>query len=65
MNLISCDECGIVLDQNKLQFPHEIYDEDGYLDITKARYNPRTGTSDPYILCPLCESVIFKVNHEY
>ena len=56
MNLISCNNCGIVLDKDRLDFPDELIFEPGMLDMSKA-----TWTGDkyvPYISCPVCNNSI-------
>ena len=58
MNLISCDECGIVLDAIKLNFPEDIYLEDGSIDGSKGRWDG--GEYVPFVACPVCKSEILK-----
>jgi hypothetical protein len=59
MHLISCDNCGVVLDREKLNFPIDIYEEDRYTVNTDAamwsgdRYVPKAE-------CPVCYSDIPK-----
>lgn len=60
MNLISCNNCGVVLDQNKLNFPTDIRDEDGCIDPGEGAWDPDYGEHRPYIECPVCESQVFK-----
>ena len=56
MNLISCDNCGIVLDKSKLKFPEEIYHDDGSVDLEKAIWFNRD--YKPYVLCPVCKAPV-------
>lgn len=65
MNLTSCDNCGVVLDKDKLPFPKDIEIEDekygGYLiDETKAIWRKYEGTYIPAIPCPVCKELIGK-----
>lgn len=60
MHLISCDECGVVLDQNKLCFLSDIHEEDGSIDDTKAAYNHKTGNYSAKVSCPVCKSDLLK-----
>lgn len=39
MNLISCNNCGVVLDKNKLKFPEDILDDELSIDPAKAIYD--------------------------
>lgn len=58
MNLISCDSCGVVLDQDKLTFPteEELFDENGTMLTDKAAW---TGMGvSPIIPCPVCGNPI-------
>ena len=54
MKLISCDGCGVVLDGDKLSFPRDATDDDGYLDETKAEYCQETKHYHVYVKCPVC-----------
>jgi RNA polymerase subunit RPABC4/transcription elongation factor Spt4 len=52
MNLTSCDNCGVVLDKDKLQFPKDITRDDGTIDTSKAVWD-----GDGYVAkvsCPVC-----------
>jgi len=55
MNLISCDGCGLVLDQEKLKIP-EMYDESGNMrrDVTVWV----NGRFVPSHKCPVCSTKI-------
>lgn len=56
MDLISCDNCGVVLDRKKLNFPTDLYNVDRDIDLDKAFWD-----GDNYvakILCPVCKSAI-------
>ena len=56
MNLISCDECGVVLDKDKLQFPCDIEGEGGAVDSDKAAWNGEEYV--PKVACPVCNDDI-------
>lgn len=60
MKLISCNDCGVVLDQDKLHFASDIYDDDGSVDDNLAQYNPDTRTYEASVPCPVCNESIFK-----
>ena len=58
MNLCSCDECGIVLDKDKLNFPDEerFADKDGEFNSKKCVWNGSGFTA--IVQCPVCQSDI-------
>lgn len=58
MNLISCDYCGVVLDQNKLEFPVVIENKDGSINLGKAAWDG--GNYVPKIPCPACSLDVLK-----
>ena len=60
MNLISCNECGIVLDAVKLNFPEDIYLEDGSVDENKGQWDGEDFV--PFTVCPVCKSQILKMS---
>lgn len=59
MNLISCGNCGVVLDKDKLKLPDadDIYLEDGSVDVEKAIWNGRDYV--PFFKCPVCTDAIY------
>ena len=59
MKLSSCDDCGVVLDLDKIPFPTSLYTEEG-IDDTKAGYNQNKGEYCAYIRCPVCDRVIYE-----
>lgn len=59
MNLISCDNCAIVLDKDKLEFPTELVADDGSVNEAAAEWNNRTREFNPYICCPVCNTHIY------
>lgn len=63
MKLLSCDNCAVVLDQDKLNFPKDIWDYDGEtesIDSSKAEYNQSTCTWEAFTTCPVCNEKIFE-----
>lgn len=60
MKLMSCDNCGVILDLDKIKFPTELEDKDGAIDPTKADYDQKRGQFFAYINCPVCNEQIFE-----
>ncbi len=56
MNIKSCNECGVVLDLNKLRFPKEIEKGDGSIDCDKAVWDGNSYV--PFVKCPVCAGEI-------
>lgn len=59
MNLISCDNCGTVLDKDKLKFAEDMYDYSGGIDKTKADYNQDYGDFMLFVNCPCCKAQVW------
>jgi len=59
VNLISCDNCGVVLDSDKLSFPTDIYNDDGSINSEYASWNGEDYV--PKAKCPVCSEEILKV----
>jgi len=57
MKLISCNNCAVVLDADKLYF-YIRETEDGIDDSTGA-YCQETGKYEAYISCPVCNEKVF------
>ena len=57
MNLISCNECGVVLDKNKLSFP-DVEDDGSPIDNTKAAWDGRSIVAK--VDCPVCKSDVLE-----
>ena len=55
VHLISCDECGVVLDLDKLTVP-DIFLEDGCIDTNVAVWDGEHYV--PIVQCPVCNSKI-------
>lgn len=59
MNLTSCDNCGVVLDKDKLPFPDDLWNDDGgSIDTDKAVWDGDTFVA--FTQCPICQSEIRK-----
>lgn len=59
MNIISCSKCGVLLDKNKLNFPENIYDKDGNIDLKKAVW----GNHHDWVAkvqCPVCSGDVLE-----
>ena len=63
MRLVSCKNCGVVFDEDVLNFPDDLYKEDpgeGYeIDDTKATWHNRG--YEPFVTCRICGDKIIKV----
>lgn len=59
MKLVSCDNCGVLIDLDKKVFPKDIYNEDDTINTKVADYNYKTKYFEAFIECPLCEEKIF------
>ena len=59
MKLISCDNCAVVVDGDKLVFPLSGYGDDGTIDERKAEYDQNSGSYRVYRACPNCGTPIF------
>ena len=59
MKLISCENCAVILDADKLNFPYSGHDGDGYIDKNCADYDQETKEFRVYVSCPVCGSKIF------
>ena len=54
MNLVSCERCGVVLDQNKLNFP-DIYNHDTQeLIAANCVWYDALDKYIPVVNCPVC-----------
>lgn len=59
VNLISCDDCGIVYDREKLNFEWR-EESDGSLDDNYVRYNQTRGEFQTFVVCKVCSGTIFR-----
>lgn len=60
MNLTSCENCGVVLDKDKLNFPCLLENDDGSIDIDRGVYNSRTREYTAYVDCPVCRNPVME-----
>lgn len=58
MNLVSCNNCGVVLDKNKLKFPDDIYKDDGCVDTGKGVWDSYHDVFVPFVKCPACSEPV-------
>lgn len=62
IQLISCDNCGVVLDTSKLDFPENIHirTPEGWSDYDPAKsiYDKERGSYVPKVDCPVCQSPV-------
>ena len=63
MRLISCENCGVVFDEDVLDFPVDLYKDDGNggceIDDTKAVWL-NEGHYRPFVTCRICGEQIIK-----
>lgn len=58
MKLMSCDNCAVVLDGDKLRFPADIHNAHGDVDLAKAEWSGDAWV--PFCNCPVCAEPILK-----
>lgn len=51
VKLVSCNSCGVVFDQDKIQFPNE----EDYEDLTDGPFAWVGEYYAPYVDCPVCK----------
>ena len=56
MKLISCSNCGVVLDAGKLEFPEDIRDNNNEVISDRAILDGREWVAK--VACPVCKSAI-------
>ena len=61
MNLISCENCAVVFDKDKLNFPNEdaMYTDEG-IDLTIAAWDSDTESYKVKCSCPVCKEDILQ-----
>ena len=62
MNLISCDNCGVVIDTSKRPFPTKITDSEGCIDQSVSEWDGDDWV--PVIKCPVCNNKIARTSRE-
>ena len=58
MNLISCKQCGVVLDKDRLIFPDPWDDEEGCYNNELCEYDGYKEEFVPVVACPVCKGDI-------
>lgn len=58
MNLKSCDECGVILDMDRLPFAKEIHNEHGDVNHALAEWHSPSDDFRAFVPCPVCTSTI-------
>lgn len=62
MNLISCDNCAVIIDKNKLSFPDIYSKEDG--ELIEGTYTWDRDKFVPITPCPVCKNPILGEEYE-
>ena len=62
ISLLSCDNCGVVLDAKKLPFAEDIYEDDGSVNERLASWNQKEREFQAFVPCPVCKEEVFKPN---
>ena len=62
MNLTSCDNCGVVVDRDKICFPYRIQNSDGSYDLDKCQWSELRQNYIPTVPCPICKTRIQQTN---
>ena len=60
MNLKSCENCGVVIDTDRIYFPHNIYTDGGSVDEEKGAWNSDEDEWVAKISCPVCQEDILE-----
>jgi hypothetical protein len=65
MKLQSCDNCGVVLDMDKVPFHNDMYLYDEVtggevIDERYAQYNQATGNWTRFVPCSVCNEPVFE-----
>ena len=58
MKIKGCDECGVVVDLDKMYFPSPLYKKDGSVDTTRAIWDSYKEEFVAYLPCPVCSNPI-------
>ena len=59
MNIVSCDNCGVLFDKSKLNFPSNFWDCDeqtgeDFVIKSAGTWSVQYQTYVPYVNCPVC-----------
>jgi len=62
MNIISCTNCGVVLDADMLNFPsmHYAYLDDDCTEIDTSKAEWDGDRYVPFVDCPVCKEKVFE-----
>ncbi|MCK9319643.1 hypothetical protein [Methanoculleus sp.] len=60
MKLISCNRCGVVFDQDNINFPDTFNHDTGELIDKNASWNDALNKYVPKIECPVCGADLIK-----
>ena len=60
MKIIFCNGCGVVLNQDALNFPDIYYHDTQELIPGNSVWDDELGRYMPVVNCPVCEAVIVK-----
>lgn len=60
MKLISCKRCGVVFDQDNINFPDTFDHDTGELIDKNASWNDALNKYVPKMKCPVCDNYIVK-----
>lgn len=63
IKLVSCDNCAIVFDPNKIKWPSVLRDDECVIIDKNAVWNGDLETFVAYVECPICKGKI--INKEY
>ena len=58
MKLISCNNCAVMLDADKLHFPDCIHEEGGTVDLDLGLWSSDKRDWVAYVKCPVCNEPI-------
>jgi hypothetical protein len=58
MNLINCENCGVVLNKKAVHFAHDIWNENGELDEDFGTYSFKEEMMVAYVRCPVCNEKV-------
>ena len=64
MNLISCNNCGVALNKDKLMMPSDIFNEDGSVNDKLAIWDSDSRSYVAFINCPVCKAPIWDSIHD-
>ena len=60
MNIVSCNNCGVVLDKRKLKFPEDIWTEAGCINPAAAVWDDVEDDFVAFVPCPVCKEPVLE-----